>query len=81
MVRIKGYYAYARRTGRVRMTITKDIPGMILNKTMQKKTLTVRLTKDAFGKTLSLADEDEGIMLAVPIEPIEKDLKQMLENT
>lgn len=62
------------------MTITKDIPGMMLNKTMQKKTLTVRITKDALGKTLSLADEDESIMLAVPIEPIENDLRRMLEN-
>lgn len=63
------------------MTITKDIPGMMLNKTMQKKTITVRITKDAFGKSLSLADENEGIMLMVPIEPIEKELRQMLENT
>ena len=63
------------------MTITKDIPGMMLNKTMQKKTLTVRITKDVLGKTLSLADDDESIMLAVPIEPIEKELKQMLERT
>lgn len=32
------------------------------------------MTADAIGKTLSLSDDKNGIMLTIPIEPIEKDL-------
>lgn len=38
---------------------------------MRKKKITVRITKDEKGKTLSLADELRGIMLLIPMEPIE----------
>lgn len=45
---------------------------------MTDKTITVRMTKDSNGKSLSLADEKGNIMLMIPIEPIEKDLKQII---
>lgn len=60
------------------MTITKDVNGILCNDFMQKRKITVRITKDSKGKTISLADEKENIMLIIPLEPIEKDLKQIL---
>lgn len=43
--------------------------------------ITVRITSDEMGKTLSLADENPffGVMLAIPLESIEKELKKVLE--
>ena len=60
------------------MTITKDVNGILCNDFMQKSKITVRITKDSKGKTISLADEKENVMLIIPLEPIEKDLKQIL---
>lgn len=60
------------------MTITKDVNGILCNDFMQKRKITVRITKDSKGKTISLADEKENVMLIIPLEPIEKDLKQIL---
>lgn len=42
--------------------------------------ITVRITKDKRGKSLSLTNEELGIMLMVPLEPIEKELAEALEN-
>lgn len=42
--------------------------------------ITVRITKDKRGKSLSLTNEELGIMLMVPLEPIEKELAETLEN-
>jgi hypothetical protein len=42
---------------------------------MHETTLTARLTVDKVGKTLSLADESRGIMLAVALEDLEDWLK------
>lgn len=42
--------------------------------------ITVRITKDKRGKSLSLTNEELGIMLMVPLEPIEKELAEVLEN-
>lgn len=60
------------------MTITRDVNGILCNDFMQERKITVRITKDSKGKTLSLADEKENVMLIIPLEPIEKDLKQIL---
>lgn len=60
------------------MTITRDVNGILCNDFMQERKITVRITKNSKGKTISLADEKENVMLIIPLEPIEKDLKQIL---
>lgn len=60
------------------MTIKKNIKGLVFDGLMTDKTITVRMTKDSNGKSLSLADEKGNIMLMIPIEQIEKDLKQII---
>lgn len=62
------------------MTITKDINGLIIFKgfSAQEAKITVRMTSDSRGKSLSLADEKENVMLMIPLELIAKDLKQIL---
>lgn len=35
-----------------------------------ERTITVRVTSDGLGKSLSLADDVRGIMLMIPIEPV-----------
>lgn len=42
--------------------------------------ITVLMTRDKFGKTLSLADEEGELMLSIPLEPIENDLKKIIED-
>lgn len=64
----------------IERTITKKIEGIRMNKVMRKKMITVRMTGDKFGKTLSLADEEGELMLSIPLEPIEDDLKKILED-
>lgn len=61
------------------MTITKDINGLILKDSMQPTRITVRMTSDSRGKSLSLADEKENVMLMIPLELIAKDLEQILK--
>ena len=34
-------------------------------------TIVFRITKDALGKSISLCDEERGIMLEIPLEPVE----------
>lgn len=61
------------------MTITKDIEGLKMGNTIEPKTITVRITRDCKGKkSLSLADEKSNIMLMIPLEPIEHDLKRIV---
>ena len=60
------------------MTITKDINGLIYKDSMQPTRITVRMTSDSKGKSLSLADEKKNVMLMIPLELIAKDLKQIL---
>lgn len=64
----------------IERTITKKIEGIRMNKVMRKKMITVRMTADKFGKTLSLADEEGELMLSIPLEPIENNLKKILED-
>lgn len=58
------------------MTILREVIGLCTTcrEQMKRKKIIVRMTADAIGKTLSLSDEKNGIMLTIPIEPIEKDL-------
>ena len=42
--------------------------------------ITVRIQNDNKGKSLSLANEELGIMLFIPLEPIEKELAEVLKN-
>ena len=64
----------------IERTITKKIEGIRMNKGMRKKMITVRMTRDKFGKSLSLADEEGELMLLIPLETIENDLKKILEE-
>ncbi|MBQ9021645.1 MAG: hypothetical protein IJ113_06485 [Eggerthellaceae bacterium] len=62
------------------MTKTKDVQGlMFVGKDGEMKAapvvVTVRVTKDATGATMSLAAEDIGMMLSVPLEPLADMLK------
>ena len=61
------------------MTLTKDINGLIFKDQMQPTRITVRMTSDGKGMSLSLADEKENVMLMIQLELIAKDLKQILK--
>ena len=61
------------------MTITRDVNGLIYQDSMQPTRITVRMTSDSGGKSLSLADDKENVMLMIPLELIAKDLKQILK--
>lgn len=61
------------------MTITRDINGLIFEDSMQPTRITVRMTSDGTGKSLSLADEKKNVILMIPLELIAKDLKQILD--
>ena len=37
----------------------------------RKKKIVFRITKDEIGKSISLCDELRGIMLEIPLEPVE----------
>ena len=55
------------------MTKTEAIQGMIINGLAPSmKMITVRFTSDESGETISLADENNGIMLLVPFEPVQE---------
>lgn len=54
----------------------KTVEGVIVTPLgMRKTTLTVRVSDDEIGQTISIADEDAGCMMAVPIEPLQKLIK------
>ena len=41
---------------------------------MQRRRLTVRYTSDSCGKSLSIADEDNGVMFQIPFEGIYREI-------
>ena len=43
---------------------------------MIRKRLVVRYTSDKIGKSLSISDDDNGIMFEVPVDAIEKDIRE-----
>lgn len=54
-----------------------DIKGIIAtNRGMARTTITVRFTSDALGETISLTDEDSGLMMSVPFEKVDKLIKE-----
>lgn len=56
------------------MTKTRTINGLVI--TIEKEMrvvggrITVRVTKYEHGQSISLADEQHGIMLEIPVEPV-----------
>ena len=54
------------------VTDTRDNVGF----TIKPKPLVVRYTSDMLGKSLSIADEDLGIMLQIPLDQIYKDITE-----
>ena len=68
-----------RRKERETDGATFDIlPGQDTKMRMHK--ITLRVTKDETGRTMSLADELRGIMIAVPCEPVMELLKWLVEE-
>lgn len=64
------------------MTIVKSVKGLNLSKGVYKESeLVIRMTGDHIGKSLSIADEDNDIMLCIPLEPIENQLRKILRRT
>lgn len=58
------------------MTKTKDVQGLHFTRNaFVPCMITVRVTSDEHGKSLSLADEKLGVMLEIPLEPLEDVLK------
>lgn len=54
----------------------KDVDGLMFINTDKGMragpvAITVRVTKDGLGATLSMAADDVGVMLSVPMEPLE----------
>ena len=43
------------------------------------KDLTVRITSDARGKSMSISDDEGGMMLMIPLEPIIERLKEVCQ--
>lgn len=61
------------------MTMIKQVAGLYYSySTGEKelKLLNVRITQSHKGETISIEDEQRGIMLEVPLEPILKELKK-----
>lgn len=58
-------------------TQLREVKGSVLeirpdgSNCFQLKTLVFRITKDQLGKSISLCDEERGIMLEIPLEPVE----------
>lgn len=53
------------------MTKLREVNGMIVTPVgVRFGTVTLRVTKDDLGKSMSLADDKGGIMLQIPIEPV-----------
>ena len=52
-------------------TRAQDVRGMIRTVNCSQTTMiTCRVTKDKHGESMSLADEQLGIMLLIPLEPV-----------
>ncbi len=58
-------------------TQLREVKGSVLeirpdgSNYFQLTTLVFRITKDQLGKSISLCDEARGIMLEIPLEPVE----------
>ena len=53
------------------MTKSREVNGMIVTPAgIRFGTVTLRVTKDDVGQSISLADEKSGFMLQIPIEPV-----------
>lgn len=60
-------------------TTTHDVDGFRMDhKGMRLTTITARVTKDELGATLSLADERDEMLLAIPLEPIAERLREVV---
>lgn len=60
------------------MTELREVYGIMMDmgadgtiKKMQMKKIAFRITKDEHGKSISLSDEQRGIMIEIPLEPVE----------
>lgn len=65
------------------MTKTKDVEGIVWhdkngNLYARPATITVRVTADEHGKSLSLTDEHKGVQIVVPLEPL-ADMLEVVE--
>ena len=65
------------------MTKTKDVKGVVWenrwgNMYRKPASITVRVTSDGRGKTLSLTSEKDHIQLVVPLEPL-ADMLEVVE--
>ena len=54
------------------MTKFREVQGIIVTPPVGIRfgTVTLRVTKDNLGQSMSLADDKGGIMLQIPIEPV-----------
>lgn len=53
------------------MTKLREVQGMIVTPVgIRFGTVTLRVTKDAVGQSMSLADDKGGFMIQIPIEPV-----------
>ena len=59
------------------MTKKREVDGIIFDMRsdgtmkMRKHKIIFRITKDEIGKSISLCDELRGIMIEIPLEPVE----------
>lgn len=61
-------------------TTLHDIAGMRFDKRgFYPSIITARITSDEWGKSLSLSDDKEELMLQIALEPIEERLKEVLQ--
>lgn len=64
------------------MNVNKKVHGMKFDgKILSQTDITIRITADKYGKTLTLSTENplNGVMLSIPLEAIEKELKKVLK--
>ena len=67
-------------TGNFRRTEVRDVNGIIFDQRpeglkMRMHRITVRVTNDEKGKSISLEDELRGIIIEIPLEPVEDLMK------
>ena len=60
-------------------TTVHDVEGIIFTNMPKEAKLTVRITSDKIGKSLSISD-DENLMYMIPLEPILKRLKEVVNE-
>ena len=53
------------------MTKIKTVQGIIfLRDKMASIPITLRVTRDKSGQSISLADDNQGLMMEIPVEPV-----------